>query len=70
MLVCCHNNEDGYSLHFSDQATSGPQIATNRTPNENFTLAASVAHHGGEFIFAGHENGAVVAYSSKTELPI
>jgi len=70
VLIRRHLSEDDSSLDFSEQAVTGPQIAINRTPDENLALTAIVAHHGGEYIFAGRENGTVVAYSSKTGCPV
>ncbi|KAL8791009.1 MAG: hypothetical protein Q9195_006083 [Heterodermia aff. obscurata] len=69
ILVRRNNVGDDSSLDFSEEIPSAPEIAANRTLDEQLALTALVAHHDGDTIICGRENGNVTAYSSKTGQP-
>ena len=66
ILVRRNNMGDDSSLDFSEEVPSGPEISINRILDEQLALTAIVAHHDGETIICGRENGNVTAYSTKT----
>ena len=57
---------DDSSFGFSEEVSNGPQIVSARTYNDDLMITALVAHHDGDLIFCGRENGSVGVYSTHT----
>ena len=66
VLVRRINLEDDSSIDLSEIATEGPQNTTVGLFDDDLAITAIAAHHEGEYIFCGRENGSVEVYSTKT----
>ncbi|MCJ1355983.1 MAG: hypothetical protein MMC33_005977 [Icmadophila ericetorum] len=59
---------DDSSIDLSERLEDGPQFTTVNAYDEDLAITAMVAHHGGDLIFCGRENGSIAAYSTNTGL--
>jgi WD40 repeat protein len=70
VLVRRNDQADDSSFGFSEVVPMGPEVTTNRTTDDDLAITTMVAHHSGDYIFCGCENGTVAAYTSKTGQPL
>lgn len=70
VLVRRNDEGDDSSFGFSEEVPMGPEVTTNRTVDDDLAITKMVAHHSGDYIFCGRENGSVASYASKTGLSL
>lgn len=64
VLVRRTGSGDDSTADFSESATEGPEYIASRISDEDLAITACTAHHDGDHVFCGRENGTVAAYSA------
>lgn len=66
VLVRRTGSGDDSTADFSESVTEGPEYVASRTFEEDLAITACTAHHDGDHVFCGRENGTVAVYSAVT----